>query len=72
MRNVYEPLVHVPGNPHEAVPALAEYWEVSEDGKTYVFKLNGNARFHSGTMSPPNTWSIRSSGPSVWPRAIPG
>jgi peptide/nickel transport system substrate-binding protein len=48
MRNVYDPLVRVGGNPPEAVPALAESWEVSADGKTYTFKLNPAAKFHSG------------------------
>lgn len=48
MRNVYDPLVRVAGNPPEAVPALAESWDVSEDGKTYTFTLNSDAKFHSG------------------------
>lgn len=48
MRNVYDPLVRVSGNPPEPVPALAESWQIGEDGQTYTFKLNGNARFHSG------------------------
>jgi peptide/nickel transport system substrate-binding protein len=48
MRNVYDPLVRVSGNPPEPVPALAESWQVSDDGKQYVFKLNPAAKFHSG------------------------
>ena len=48
LRNVYDPLVRVSGNPPEAVPALAESWEISDDGSTYTFKLNGAAKFHSG------------------------
>jgi peptide/nickel transport system substrate-binding protein len=31
------------------VPALARSWTVSPDGKTYVFTLVPNARFHDGT-----------------------
>mgnify|MGYP000869396284 FL=1 len=48
MRNVYDPLVRVAGNPPEPVPALAESWEMSADGLTYTFKLNAAAKFHSG------------------------
>ncbi|HPG21683.1 MAG TPA: ABC transporter substrate-binding protein [Amaricoccus sp.] len=48
LRNVYDPLVRVSGNPPEPVPGLAESWTVSEDGKGYTFKLNPAAVFHSG------------------------
>jgi len=30
------------------VPALAKYWEISPDGKTYSFELRSEARFHNG------------------------
>jgi peptide/nickel transport system substrate-binding protein/oligopeptide transport system substrate-binding protein len=30
------------------VPALAQFWEISPDGKTYTFELRENARFHNG------------------------
>src|SRR5690606_16111522 len=30
------------------VPGLAEAWEVSEDGRTYTFRIRDNARFHNG------------------------
>ncbi|WP_299654961.1 ABC transporter substrate-binding protein [uncultured Jannaschia sp.] len=48
LRNVYDPLVRVSGNPPEAVPGLAESWQVSEDGTEYTFNLNPEATFHSG------------------------
>ena len=32
----------------EVRPALAERWEVSQDGLVYTFHLRGNARFHGG------------------------
>jgi ABC-type transport system substrate-binding protein len=30
------------------VPALAKFWEISPDGKTYRFELREDARFHNG------------------------
>lgn len=48
LRNVYDPLVRVSGNPPEPVPALAESWTMSPDGKEYTFTLNPAAKFHSG------------------------
>ena len=30
------------------VPALAKFWEISPDGRTYTFELRENARFHNG------------------------
>ncbi len=30
------------------VPELAEYWDISADGKVYTFHLRTNARFHDG------------------------
>lgn len=48
LRNTYDPLVRVAGNPPEPVPALADSWTVSDDGLDYVFTLNPDAKFHSG------------------------
>lgn len=30
------------------VPALAKFWEISPDGRTYTFELRDDARFHNG------------------------
>jgi peptide/nickel transport system substrate-binding protein len=49
LRNTYDPLVRVSGNPPEPVPALAQSWEVSADGKTYTFAMNPAAVFHDGS-----------------------
>jgi peptide/nickel transport system substrate-binding protein len=49
MRNVYDSLVRVEGNPPQPVPGLAESWTTSPDGMTFTFKLNPAAKFHDGS-----------------------
>ncbi|MBN1148783.1 MAG: hypothetical protein JXA78_16095, partial [Anaerolineales bacterium] len=47
--NTYESLVTYNGpDATTFVPALAESWEVSEDGMTYVFKIRQGVKFHEG------------------------
>ena len=46
--NVCEPLVWMP-DATTIVPALAESWEVAEDGLSYTFKLKQGVTFHDGT-----------------------
>ena len=46
--NVFEGLTRITSNGSVA-PGLAESWEISEDGKTYTFKLRAGATFHDGT-----------------------
>ncbi|WP_172253641.1 nickel ABC transporter substrate-binding protein [Saccharibacillus deserti] len=45
---LYEPLVSYGAN-GKLVPALAESWDISKDGKTYTFKLRPNVKFSDGT-----------------------
>jgi peptide/nickel transport system substrate-binding protein len=45
--NVFEGLTRI-GSRGEVLPALAESWTVSDDGKTYTFKLHTGVQFHDG------------------------
>lgn len=46
--NVFEGLTRI-GSKGEVLPALAESWTVSEDGKVYTFKLHTGVKFHDGS-----------------------
>ncbi|MHA7773534.1 ABC transporter substrate-binding protein [Roseibium sp. M-1] len=46
--NVFEGLTRF-GPDGSVIPGLAESWEISEDGKTYTFKLHEGVKFHDGT-----------------------
>jgi peptide/nickel transport system substrate-binding protein len=50
MANVYEQLLRInpPGSADAYTPLLAESWEVSEDGLSYMFKLRPDVKFHDG------------------------
>src|SRR5436305_1204445 len=45
LRNVYDSLVRVEGNPPQPVPGLAQSWSMSADARTFTFKLNPAAKF---------------------------
>lgn len=45
---IYDPLVRY-GEGSEIEPALAESWEISDDGTTYTFHLRKDAKFSDGT-----------------------
>jgi peptide/nickel transport system substrate-binding protein len=49
LRNTYDGLVRVEGNPPKVMPHLAASWTVSPNGLEYVFKLDTAARFQDGT-----------------------
>lgn len=49
LRNVYDSLVRVEGNPVKVVPHLARSWTVSPDGMEYLFTLDPAAKFHDGS-----------------------
>jgi peptide/nickel transport system substrate-binding protein len=46
--NVFEGLTRIDAK-GQVLPALAESWTVSDDGKTYTFKLHTGVKFHDGT-----------------------
>ncbi|WP_168197200.1 ABC transporter substrate-binding protein [Agromyces laixinhei] len=48
--NVYEPLLwkNAEGAAEEFTPAIAESWEVSDDGLTWTFDIREGATFHDG------------------------
>ncbi len=46
--NVFEGLTRF-GSDGAILPALAESWEISEDGLGYTFKLREGVKFHDGT-----------------------
>lgn len=47
--NVFDGLVRFKDGTLEVEPALAENWEISEDGLTYTFHLREGVRFHDGS-----------------------
>lgn len=47
--NMYDGLTRYKDGTLEAEPALAESWTISEDGKTYTFKLREGVKFHDGS-----------------------
>ncbi len=49
LTSVYDTLIYQDPNTGQFVPALAERWEVSEDGLVYTFHLRQDVVFHDGT-----------------------
>ena len=49
LMNVYDGLVRYKSGTLEVEPALAESWEISEDGTVYTFTLREGVTFHDGS-----------------------
>src|SRR5690606_17599180 len=49
LMNVYEGLVRYRSGTLEVEPALAENWDISDDGTVYTFTLRGGVQFHDGS-----------------------
>jgi peptide/nickel transport system substrate-binding protein len=47
--NVWEPLVRVDKDGAKIEPALAESWDISDDGSVYTFHLRPGVKFHDGS-----------------------
>ena len=60
---IYEPLAHFTPE-SEVVPAAAESWDISEDGRTYTFHLRDGIRFSNGDPVTANDFLY------AWRRAI--
>ncbi|HLG69108.1 MAG TPA: ABC transporter substrate-binding protein [Chloroflexota bacterium] len=54
---LYDTLVYQDPTDNTIKPGLATSWTVSDDGKTYTFKLREDAKFHDGT--PVNAEAVR-------------
>ncbi len=62
LNNVYDTLVELdPADLGPLVPGLAESWSVSDDGKTYSFKMRDGVKFHSGNpvTAEDAAWSLQ-------------
>ncbi|MDP8163180.1 ABC transporter substrate-binding protein [Pasteurella skyensis] len=53
-RTIYNRLTTFEAGTTKVIPSLAEKWDVSDDGKTYVFHLRKGVKFHSNKNFKPS------------------
>jgi oligopeptide transport system substrate-binding protein len=63
-RSLYEGLVRIDGRTGEIMPAAAESWTCSEDGRTWTFQIRPDARWSNGDPVTANDFVY------AWRRAI--
>ena len=62
LENVYDRLIQIrPSTNFALEPGLAESWSVSDDGRTYTFKMKEGLKFHSGNpiTAEDAAWSLQ-------------
>src|SRR5882672_6658186 len=47
--NMYEGLLHYKDGTLDIEPGLAKSWTISDDGKTYTFKIREGVKYHDGS-----------------------
>ncbi len=55
-RQIFDGLVEYDPDSGEIFPAMADSWEISDDGLVYTFKLKEGAKFHSGRECIAEDW----------------
>ena len=58
---MYESMLGMDPMTMDVMPGLAKAWEVSEDGREFVFEMDGRARWSDGERVTAAGWNPRSS-----------
>jgi peptide/nickel transport system substrate-binding protein len=69
--NIYDGLVRYKDGTLEVEPALAESWTISDDGKTYRFKLRQGVKFQRRSSEVQLRPHVEGGSPILQHRAVP-